>query len=285
MALPRPAYDLLNPDATGPVILSVPHAARDYKPEMLALMRPPAERLVALEDRLVDEIARGVERAPVLIGRVPRAWIDLNRHEAELDPGLVEGIPPSRLMLTPKVRSGLGLIPRRLAGVGDIWRRRLTRADVEARIAGVHRPYHAAIGSLVARALAAHGVAVLLDLHSMPPLPQAPDAPRADIVIGDRFGQSAARWAICRLDATCRAHGLRAQENVPYAGGHIIERHARPTAGVHAVQLEIDRDLYLQPGHGHARADGLAAMRTLVQAAVDALGRAALDSALPLAAE
>jgi N-formylglutamate amidohydrolase len=284
MAQSSPAFTLINPDAGGPVILSVPHAGRDYAPEHLARLRPPPERLRTLEDRLVDQLALGLNSAPLLIARAPRVWIDLNRHEAEIDPGLVEEMTASRLMLTPKVRSGLGLIPRRIAEVGELWRRRLSRADVEARIATVHRPYHAALRRLIEASLARRGVAVLLDLHSMPPLERG-GADAVRVVIGNRYGQSAAPWATASLTATCARFGLAAVENTPYAGGFIADRHGSPRTGVHALQLEVDRSLYLDSSLEQVDPAKLVRAQAFVRAAVTDLARAALDSVAPLAAE
>ena len=279
-----PPFELLNPDASGPVVLSVPHAGRDYSNAHRALIRPPVDRLLPLEDRLVDELARGVTDVPTLVARTPRAWIDLNRHEAEIDPGLVENAVASRLMLTAKVRSGLGLVPRRLTGVGEIWRGRLPLASVEARIAAVHRPYHAALRGLLDRALAAHGIAILVDLHSMPPLPRK-GTPALDLVVGNRFGQSAAAWVTGRIIASCGRLGRSVQENSPYAGGHIVERHGAPVRGVHAVQLEVDRSLYLSPDLRDVDPDKRAQMRRALAEIVADLQSAALDQGLPLAAE
>jgi N-formylglutamate amidohydrolase len=279
-----PALELIGRDAGGPVVLSVPHAGRDYRPEHRAKLRPPVERVTALEDRLVDELAAEAG-APTLVARLPRAWIDLNRHEAEIDPGLVEGAVASRLMLTPKVRSGLGLIPRRLAGVGELWRGRLTLTDVEARVTELHRPYHAILAELLRDAVQRNGIAVLLDLHSMPPLAAQSSERPPQVVIGNRFGHSAAGWVTARIAGTCARFGLGWRENSPYAGGHVVERHGAPARGIHAVQLEIDRSLYLDRSLDACDAEGLAFCRRFVREVVADLGGAALDSALPLAAE
>lgn len=284
MAAPGPAYALTNSDCSGPVILSVPHAGRDYAPDHLARLRLPAEHLRTLEDRLVDALVHGIDTAPAVIARTPRVWIDLNRHEAEIDPGLVEQMVASQLMLTPKVRAGLGLVPRRLAGIGELWRGRLSRADVEARIAEVHRPYHAELNRLIGRSMALHGVAVLLDLHSMPPL-ERPGRASPRIVIGNRYGQSAAPWATASLMATSARFGLGAAENTPYAGGYIVDRHGTPRTGVHAVQLEIDRSLYLDARLEQVDSAKIPSAQAFVRAVVEELTIAALESALPLAAE
>jgi len=266
------------------VVLSVPHGGRDYRPGHRAQLRPPVEKLAVLEDRRVDELVSEAG-APALIARLPRAWIDINRHEAEIDPGLVEGAVASRLMLTPKVRSGLGLIPRRLAGIGEIWRGRLPLADIEARLEEIHRPYHALIAELLRDAGAMHGIAVLLDVHSMPPLPGQTGDSAPQIVIGNRFGHSAAAWVTSTIAGTCTRFGLGWRENSPYAGGHIVERHGKPGSGVHAVQLEIDRSLYLDRSLDHCDPDGLAFCRQFLRAVVADLRAAAIDRAMPLAAE
>jgi N-formylglutamate amidohydrolase len=279
-----PALELIDREAGGPVVLSVPHGGRDYRPDQRARFRPPAEKLIVLEDRLVDEVAAEAG-APTLVARAPRAWIDINRHEAEIDPGLVEGAVASRLMLTPKVRSGLGLIPRRLAGIGEIWRGRISLADVEARLAEVHRPYHAAIAELLREAAGMHGIAVLLDLHSMPPLARQGGEKAPQVVIGNRFGHSAAAWVTSRIAATCTGFALGWRENSPYAGGHIVERHGAPASGVHAVQLELDRSLYLEGSGEQCDPDGLAFCRQFLRAVIEDLRAAALERAMPLAAE
>ena len=285
MDWPSPAFELVNPQAAGPVVLSVPHAGRDYTAAHRAGLRPPVERITGLEDRLVDEVARGQSVAPALVARSPRSWIDLNRHEAEIDPGLVEGAVASRLMLTPKVRSGLGLIPRRLAGIGEIWRRRLSLDDVEDRIAGLHRPYHDALAQLLQQARDRHGIALLVDLHSMPPLPRQNGEPGPRIVLGNRFGHSAAPWVSARIAAACDRFGLAWRENSPYPGGHTVERHGAPGRGVHAIQLEIDRSLYLDDALDACRPEGLDFTRALLIEILSDLAAASPDSDWPLAAE
>lgn len=284
MASASPAFQFFGAECGGPVILSVPHAGRQYTPEHRAMLRPPAERLIALEDRLVDEVATDAG-APRLVALAPRAWIDLNRHQAEIDPGLVDDVVSSRLMLTPKVRSGLGLIPRRLAGVGEIWRGRLSRCDVEQRIANYYRPYHVMIATQLSSALKEHGIAILIDLHSMPPLGSKGAAAAPQVILGNRFGHTASAWIAARIGATCARFGLSWRENSPYAGGHIVERHGAPSTGVHAVQLELDRSLYLDQALDQCDLRGLAFSRRFLRELISDLQTAAVDSARPLAAE
>ena len=263
-----------------PVVISVPHAGRDYPPSLLAALCGPAGGLIGLEDRYVDEVAlaaRGGEA--MLVQRLGRAWIDLNRSEDERDPRVDEGAPYTP---TPsaKLRSGLGLVPRRAGAAGELWRRRFGANDIDARIADDYRPYHAALANALAAARRRFGVAVLVDLHSMPPLGRG----GARIVLGDRFGRSAADRFVTRALATASAGGHRAVLNVPYAGAHILDRHGRPGDGVHAVQVEIDRSLYLD-----ARLDrpgpGLAATAALVGRLVAALADEALAGERRHAAE
>jgi N-formylglutamate amidohydrolase len=262
-----------------PVVVSVPHGGRDYPAALLAMAQVPVAGMRVLEDRHIDTLAlaaRGAETTLVQ-GRA-RAWIDLNRAEHERDPLIDAGAAPlGRGAPATKVRSGLGLIPRRAAPGLDLWRRKLGDAEVLARIAADHRPFHHALAEALAAAHARFGVAVLLDIHSMPPI-AGPGAAR--LVFGDRFGRSAAARFAARLEAEARDDGLNAALNIPYAGAHILERHGRPAMGVHAVQVEIDRSLYLDaaldaPGPGFAATARL--LRRLIDAAAEvASGTSAL---------
>ena len=154
-----------------------------------------------------------------------------------------------------KARAGLGLIPTRLGGVGPLWRKPFEVEDLAARLSNIHAPYHAAIARALDAASSRWGAAMLIDLHTMPPV-KGDDVP--DIVIGDRFGSSASTQLTAAAEAVLKGLGFRVAINAPYAGGYIISRHARTTANVHALQIEIDRRLYLdsaldQPGPGLAR--------------------------------
>jgi N-formylglutamate amidohydrolase len=275
--LPPPSFDILGgPHPASPVILAVPHAGRDYPLAMRANLRVPVERLLLLEDRHADSLAlaaRGDEWT--IIAHRARAWIDLNRSEMERDPLLDHGARPGLAPASSaKVRNGLGLIPRRTSATGDIWARRLEIEDVEARIRHDHRPYHAAIGEALQAAHARFGVAVLLDVHSMPSLGRD----GAQIVIGDRFGRSAAARISARIEAAARDAGLRVAANAPYPGGHTLDRHADLRRGVHAVQLEIDRSLYLDAAHDRV-GPGFDATAGLLRDIIAAL----TDEALPQA--
>ena len=256
-----------------PVVLSVPHAGRAYPAALCAALRIPAANLAALEDRHIDAVALSARRSETLLLQdAPRAWIDLNRAEHERDPLLDDGARRSNL--SAKVRAGLGIVPRRTGATGDIWRRRLGADEVEARIVADHRPYHQALGEVLARARQRFGVAVLLDLHSMPPLPGG----RTHVVVGDRFGRAAAARFVERVEAAIEMRGYIYALNTPYAGGYILERHGRLDDAIHAVQLEIDRSLYLDQ-RLDALGPGLARTTALVRGIVDALTEEALGIA------
>ena len=255
-----------------PVVLSVPHAGRAYPLALRAALRVPLGAIESLEDRFIDlvaEAARGTRS--MLVQTCPRAWIDLNRSEQERDPRIDEGATVrAPAQQSAKLRGGLGLVPRRATGMTEVWRHRFSGAEIDHRIETAHRPYHAALATMLAMARARFGVAVLLDVHSMPPL-SARGQP-ARLVIGDRFGQSAAGRFVAAVEGAAQAAGVRTALNSPYAGGHVLDRHGAPASGVHALQLEFDRSLYLdakhsQPGPGMAATAAL--LRTIVEAAED----------------
>ncbi|WP_413716365.1 N-formylglutamate amidohydrolase [Sphingomonas sp. R1] len=264
-----------------PVVLSAPHGGRDYPPALIEALRVPADALRALEDRHVDSLALAARRDETLfVATRARAWIDLNRAEHDRDPQIDEGAHQNGRPLSTKVRSGLGLVPRRVGTLGQLWRGRFSAEDVASRIIEDHRPYHLALAEALAAAQARFGVAVLLDVHSMPPLGAPESAPR--LVIGDRFGRSAAARFGARVEGVARRHGIACAANTPYAGGHILERHGDPRHGVHALQLEFDRSLYLD-----AALDALGPGAPAIVAVLRDIVEAVADEALPgaLAAE
>ncbi|MFM2021593.1 MAG: hypothetical protein RJB02_1301 [Pseudomonadota bacterium] len=242
------SFDRIGPQpAKYPVILSIPHAGRAYAAPLLADCRFPAERLIPLEDRYADLLAEDAWRAGFsgLIARTPRAVIDLNRAEHDLDPGMLTAPMGPPALLSIKARGGLGLIPRRTPALGDLWRRKFDPAEVSARIAAHHRPYHDALNALLMTARRRFAAVLLLDVHSMPPLGGTATDPAPQIVIGDRFGRSCRTLFSEMAGNVAMAAGYRVAFNAPYAGGHILERHAKPDHGIHALQVEVDRRLYL----------------------------------------
>lgn len=275
----------LGPAAPGsPVVLSVPHAGRGYSNSLLAAARVSRARLESLEDRLVDRLVwRAVEDgAAALIADSPRAEIDLNRDERELDPAMVLPRPPADSTIeSPRTRGGLGLIPARIAGSGAIWRQRIAAAEVARRIERIHRPYHRAIETELKAARDRFGIAILLDCHSMPPRGVDGGAP---VVLGDRNGGSMAEALVAAAEGAARSAGFAVARNAPYAGGHITERHGRPERGIHALQLELDRSLYLAPDL-RATGPGFDRVARLIAAIAAALAAAALGPPEAIAAE
>lgn len=236
-----PAPEIIPPRGPLPLLLSIPHSGRDYPDWLVDESVGGKPTLEALEDPLVDRLAWRALASGVgaVIARSARAAIDCNRAPDEVDPGVVAGVPEPA---SPRARAGLGIIPGRTARHGHLWRRPIDQAELDRRIAAAHATYHAGIERGLDRLAIAHGSAVLLDCHSMPPRHG-----QAEVVIGDRHGTSAARHVTDAAARIARAHGWTVALNLPYAGGHVIERHGRPADGIHALQLEIDRRCYLGP--------------------------------------
>ena len=244
----------IRPGRGRPVLLSVPHSGCDYDLALIARARLGRASLERLEDPLVDQLVQGaLDRGfGAVIARAPRALIDLNRAENDLDPAAIAG--RSGEAPTPRARAGLGLLPSRLAGLGELWRAPLAEAELAARIAGVHRPYHAALAAALARLAREWGEVVLIDCHSMPPRRRG----EANVVIGDCHGTSAAPWVVAAATRIAARLGFAVAHNVPFAGGHIVARHGAPHLGIHAIQIEVDRAAYCQrdaraPGPGFDR--------------------------------
>jgi N-formylglutamate amidohydrolase len=282
---PAPFYRIGPDRPVSPVVLSVPHAGRAYSPALLRAARVPLSVLEALEDRLVDRLVwRAVTGgATAIVASVPRAEIDLNRDEREMDPAMVAPAPRlDTLLATNRMRGGLGLVPARIAGAGALWRGRISADELRRRVETVHRPYHAAVARALEEARQAFGIAILLDCHSMPP--RASSAPVPGIVFGDRHGTTIAPDLLGVAVATARGLGFPVVCNDPYAGGHIIERQARPAAGVHALQMEIDRSLYLDRGLREP-GPGFDAATRLIARISSALGAAAAGDMMAIAAE
>lgn len=256
-----------------PVILSVPHAGREYPPVLADMARVPVERLEGLEDRhadlLIEKAVAG--GATAFVARHPRCWIDLNRDEREIDPAMITPAPRRQdIISSAKVRGGLGLLPRRFAGIADIWKQPLPADELAARIRQDHRPWHAALAGALADARDSFGAALLLDCHSMPPLPPRSADGAAHIVLGDRYGHSASSLLMDRLVSLVEGAGLRCARNAPYAGGYTLSRQAVPARSIHAIQVEIDRSLYLAPGLREPGM-GLPRIQSLVAAMVTAM--------------
>lgn len=245
-----PPFTVLAPSRqTAPFVFCSPHSGRIYPEHFLAQSRLNALALRKSEDCFVDELFTHVAGlgAPLVAARFPRAFLDVNREPYELDPELIEGpLPDYANTQSARVAGGLGTIARIVADGEEIYRRRLTLGSALARIETLYKPFHAALANVIARTRQKFGYAILIDCHSMPSASAAHGAgPRPDFVLGDRFGAACddkltlfTRNALARL-------GYEVQLNRPYAGGHITEHYGRPSRAVHALQIEINRGLYM----------------------------------------
>lgn len=248
--IPPAAIVVNRPASAGPVVVSVPHAGRIYPPEILAAARVGRAELERLEDGWCELIAGEASGAGATVVQAlwARAVADCNRGEGQMAPG--EVAPRLRSQFSApgrKERAGLGVVPTRLADCGPLWKMPIDGAGLQWRLDSFHRPYHAALAQEIAAAHARSGFAVLIDLHSMPPIPVGQPGHGARIVIGDRYGGTAASWLVDTAMHEAARLGVPVSHNQPYAGGHIVRTHGCPAKDVHAIQIEIDRTLYLSP--------------------------------------
>ena len=275
-------FRLVEAAEPGRFVFASPHSGDRYPGDMGAAPGLTEASLRSAEDALVDRlVAPGpAGGASLLLGRIGRAYVDLNRDPEDLDPALIEGMEgrtPS-----PRAAAGYGVIPR-LGGDGrPLYDRRLGADEARARLAAVHLPYHAELERLMRTTQARHGEAVLVDWHSMPSRAArgAGGARGPDVVLGDRHGSSCAAALTRRLRTSFESLGWRVALNRPYSGGWTTQRWGRPAEGFHAVQIELDRALYLdetarRPGRGWSRcAAGVARVIADLLADPSPLGRA-----------
>ena len=241
--LTRPARRL------SPLIFASPHSGRDYSAAFLAQVALDRRSIRSSEDAFVDRLFDMAPElgAPLLAARAPRAFLDLNRAADELDPGVIEGI--ARAPHNPRISSGLGVIPRVVAGGRSIYRGKLRLAEAEQRLRRFWHPYHQELAALIEETRAVFGQAVLIDCHSMPheaiEAHTRPGQSRPEVVLGDRFGATAGRDVMDQVEAAFAGAGLRVGRNAPFAGAYVAQAYGRPSRGVHVVQVEIDRALYM----------------------------------------
>jgi N-formylglutamate amidohydrolase len=227
-----------------PFIFASPHSGRLYPPCFIERSRLNPTALRRSEDAFVEELFDTVREfgAPILVARFPRAYLDANRAPMELDPSMFDGVLPFTIDRgSPRVQAGLGIIPRVVREGAEIYRGRLPAREAEFRIQHFYRPYHLQLARLVEATSAAFGVAIVVDCHSMPSAAASPD-----VVIGDRLGLSALSEVTGAAEQAFADAGFSVARNTPYAGGHTIHLYGRPGDGVHALQIEINRGLYLQ---------------------------------------
>lgn len=248
--MPEISYHLHMPDRqTSCVVFASPHSGRDYPQSFLRTTVLDAHSIRTSEDAFVDQLFDCAPQfgAPFLRAGAPRAYVDLNRAAEEMDPALIEGL--RRVGHNPRVASGLGVVPRVVAGGRAIYRGKLTRGEADLRIARIWEPYHERLQMLLGAAHESFGEAILIDCHSMPH--EALDGAarhggkRPEVVIGDRFGASARSEIVERVEAAFAGAGFVVARNAPFAGAYTTQHYGRPSRRQHAIQIEIDRALYM----------------------------------------
>ncbi|AHD11029.1 N-formylglutamate amidohydrolase [Phaeobacter gallaeciensis] len=269
------------------VVFASPHSGSDYSAGFLAQTVLDPLQLRSSEDAFVDQLFAAAPRfgMPLLMAQVPRAYVDLNRSTEELDPALIEGV--IKRGQNPRVASGLGVVPRVVAHGRAIYQGKMSQSEASRRITSYWRPYHAALQQLLDRARIGFGQAVLIDCHSMPHEAISAAGRRGvglpDVVLGDRFGAAASSEVMDRVEAAFVSAGLRVARNTPFAGAYITQTYGRPSRGQHAVQVEIDRSLYMNEARVEKTAD-FAALQMVLTDVIAELSRLYCDP-VPLAAE
>ena len=261
---PEKACAVVRPRIASRVIYSLPHSGRYYPDSFQAEARMSGSALRASEDAFVDDMLALSPDLGVygLVCGYARAFCDVNRNPLELDSRLIRGeLPKAALSLTARVKAGFGVIARRLSADQDIYRQPLDMAEVQQRLDLIHRPYHDALKGLIAETRR-QGPVTLIDWHSMPAAAlNAISGPKPDIVLGNLHGQSCSEALVRRVRSLFEDRGLRVGLNKPFAGGFIVEQYGRPATGVDALQIEINRAIYMneetlepQAGAGRLRA-------------------------------
>ena len=277
----RPAFETIRPRRLmAPVVFNSSHSGRDYPERFLRMTRLDHLSIRQSEDAFVDELVGRAPHmgAPLLRAHFPRAYLDVNREPWELDPTMfVEPLSERFNTTSPRVAAGLGTLARVVAENKPIYRDRLTLDDARMRIEGIYQPYHATLQRLLTEAHSAFGVAVLIDCHSMPRLARSGDRLGPDVVLGDRYGTTCAPILADLAEMVFAGSGLRVARNRPYAGGFATRTYGRPQHGVHALQVEISRHLYMNEVTLEKN-EGFGAMKQLVERLLASL--ISLDHAL-----
>lgn len=245
-------FVLTLPDGEGaPFVFASPHSGRDYPDELMAAAALDGAEIRRSEDAFVDQLvgAAPAYGVSLIAARYARAFVDVNREAYELDPAMFEDeLPPFARARTARVAAGLGSIARVVGEGQEIYRRKLTFAEARLRIETVHRPYHQALAGLLEATRRKHGRVALIDWHSMPSAASSEQAygrKACDMVLGDRFGSACAPALTRLVERELEAMGYRVARNAPYAGGYTTEFYGRPAEGLHALQIEINRAIYL----------------------------------------
>ncbi|MGQ0665008.1 MAG: N-formylglutamate amidohydrolase [Pseudomonadota bacterium] len=283
-----PPFAVLAPARqTAPVVFASPHSGDAYPAEFIAQSRLDPLTLRRSEDAFVDQLFALAPQcgSPLISALFPRAYVDPNREPFELDPAMFEDELPAFVNVgSPRVAAGLGTIARVVATGAEIYKAKLCFADATARIDALWRPYHAKLAALLVETQARFGYAALVDCHSMPaiggPMDRDPGRRRVDVVLGDCHGTSCAPQFVDAVEAHLKALGYAVARNDPYAGGFTTRHYGRPGAGRHALQIEINRALYMDEARIE-KTPGFAILARHVGGLVRAIGEAALKLAIP----
>ncbi len=273
------SHEVIAPERqTVPLVFASPHSGCDYPEEFLAASRLDPLSLRRSEDSFVDELFEAAPRlgAPLLRALFPRAFVDPNREPFELDPAMFEDeLPAYANTRSPRVAAGLGTIARVVANGADIYRAKLTFAEALGRIRRYYWPYHNALSSLVARTKAAFGCCVLVDCHSMPsiggPMDKDSGRKRLDFVLGDCHGTSCAPVVVSSVERALKTMGYHVARNTPYSGGFVTRHYGKPEHGIHSLQIEVNRALYMDEAEIRPRRE-LAGLARDMGALIAALG-------------
>lgn len=246
----QPPFEIAEPAIwRSPIIFNSPHSGSVYPEQFLSASRIDLAGLRRSEDSFMDELIGGLTDAgfPVVRVNFPRSYVDVNREPYELDPRMFTGrLPSFANTRSMRVAGGLGTIPRVVGDGEEIYRERLGVDDALGRIELLYKPYHRALRRLIHKAHQTFGTVILVDCHSMPSTGISLDEPkRPDIVIGDRYETSCAPQLPNVIDDVMRGLGYSLARNKPYAGGFITEHYGNPASGLHAVQLELNRAVYM----------------------------------------
>lgn len=248
-----PPFEVLAPRRTSsPCVFASPHSGSDYPDDLLAASRLDPHNLRRSEDSFVDELFEGAPSrgAPLIRANFPRAYMDVNREAWELDPAMFEEELPDYVNTRSyRVAGGLGTIARVVSGDAEIYAGKLRFADAVRRVNELYLPFHRALSDLLDSTRRAFGHAVLVDCHSMPsvggPMDRDSGRERADVVLGDRYGTSCLPALTDAVEELLTSLGYAVRRNAPYAGGYITRHYGRPAEGVHALQIEINRAIYM----------------------------------------
>lgn len=275
---PAPFEVLAPGDQSLPLVVASPHSGSIYPRDFLAASRLDPATLRRSEDCFVDELYGRTPDlgAPLIRALFPRAFVDVNREPFELDPRMFDDALPGWVVSrSPRIAAGLGTIARVVASGCEIYRGKLRFEEALRRIGGLYRPYHTALSDLVRATRDRFGYCILIDAHSMPSMSgRVGDdlgGSGVDFVIGDCHGRSCAPDLSAEVARVLRGMGYSVVANDPYPGGFTTRHYGRPATGIHAVQIEVNRALYMDE-QSYARRPGLGALADDLSRLVAELG-------------